>query len=369
MTPRLSTATRVTPVLPWVTVTSMLLVVSACPADSGSTDDDTAGATEGSADGGSGTAGSESGGPEECPGVSDPECTTSAACGNGEICVTCECVPQPEGCDDPGAADCLEDSDCGDLEACFDCVCLPACDQEAGDECATHEHCGEGRFCIDPPGDEACFCDDFDPMCPEDALCAADSDCMKGDVCEDCVCITPCDCESDEQCTAPATCDGCDCVVDGEDDPVDDCTDDLGPVACNPQIDIVSVVLDCAGGTFTASVGYAATPLLPDPPALVQRELNFENEAGDAVLGVFSTAGNGPAAGCQLIDPGVGLFDLGPGDSCEINGDGSRFDFVLSADSLAFPEDPIATVTVFSSTTEDPGYNVDEAGPYDVECD
>jgi len=123
-------------------------------------------------------------GPEACPGNPDPECTTAAACGNGEICVGCECVPQPEKCSSGNAfeQECLVGADCGPMEYCFQCECLSDCSNGPG-------------------------------------ACQTDDECSDGEVCTECKCVPPrCECGILTGCENPLdACDGCNCMACGSD--------------------------------------------------------------------------------------------------------------------------------------------------------
>ena len=309
-------------------------------ADSTSTGEDV---VDGSGDSTDGTAGTSGGMGCDAP---NPECTTGNACGNGEICVDCQCVPTPDECPDPATANCISDADCPSGESCGP-TCL----------CSNEE-------CADPKANQ----------------CTSSNDCPRGQQCafmggEGCDCYPPCECGDDEDppCDRGMTCDGCSCVaLPGETDPEDDCTDDFGDVTCNPSIDIVGTTVECLdGGDISVSVFYAETPVEPLPATNTVRTITFQDEAGDGSIGLFAVATTGPEPSpyeCDLVIPGVMVVPLGPGDSCGISPDGNTFEFVMSADSILDQAlGAVSTVDAFASSQE-PMFHSDRHEAVPVDC-
>ncbi len=292
----------------------------------------------------------------------DPACTTNAACGNQEICVQCECVPAPEGCD-PINGECIEDSDCGPNETCGDCVCLHACQMQKMAQCSSDSACDSGV--CDP---ESCTCE-VTPTCDDTNMCQSDTDCP-GATCDlsSCLCTEArCECGPDVgTCAEGESCDGCLCqAVPGTVDPTGDCDADGTPVECTETTDLVGTDVACDAGTITTTA-YFEFPVEPAPVTSMRRIVEYLDATGYLVLRLFASApGGGGPYECSVIVPGVMMTDLGPGDVCEINPDGS-FAFALSPQSAMLAVSPIATLFARSESGEP--YHYDDGDPIDNPC-
>ncbi|MEM6989624.1 MAG: hypothetical protein AAF721_03980 [Myxococcota bacterium] len=292
----------------------------------------------------------------------DPECTTSAACGNGELCSECMCVPIPSECGDSN--ECLEDSDCGPSEFCFDCACVHPCTMVDGASCLADDVCDSG------------VCDPRSCMCAEPGACTAADACQTDDDCtgsatcdlESCTCSEDCECGVEaETCREGTVCDGCNCnPLNGTLDPADDCDADGTPAECAPSLDLLATDVACDNGTITAVAQFDA-PVEPTPATPARRILECLGDDGFLKLRMYASApGDGAPYECSLIIPGVMMADLGAADVCEIAADGS-FSFALSPESAMMALDPITSVFARSEAS-DP-YYYDDGEPIPVVCE
>ena len=238
--------------------------------------------------------GSSEGGPADCPDNPDPECTTSNACGNNEICVACECVPEPEGCNDPAAANCVSNDDCPTNQVCTNCVCGSMCDETAPNECLVNADCSSGDCILDATN--VCICDPSMECDVAAGDCLGDSDCSVNEECIDCSCISTCECSLlDNPCEGPGlSCDGCNCVEcgSGEASPV---IQSLGEET--PEIVVLGTMLT---GNVTGEAGAC-----PDSLCVVEITNNFPFE-------VFFNASNNPMIDPLYFTPDEGMV---PGNS------------------------------------------------------
>ncbi len=270
-------------------------------------------------------------GPAECPDNPDPECTTSNACGNGEICAACECVPIPDDCSDPAAANCADSDDCGPLAFCSGCVCQSHC--EAGfSECLSDDECPGDSTCGFDETD-GCICsgtsepDTDDGGCFDDEDCASSESCVEGE----CVDAGACECGADNPCGNPLdTCDGCDCLScgSGQASPVDPVGEEFPEVVVSGTMisaDLSGLEEACADALCVVEIsnGLAANvffnalndEVFGDPVFLVPPEGTIE-PFGSAVLEVRANACNIPGDYMDTIflQNADDLLELGPVD-------------------------------------------------------
>lgn len=231
-----------------------------------------------------GSSSGSGGGPAQCPDNPDPECTTANACGNNEICVACECVPQPEDCSDPLTANCIEDEDCGDGRVCVACQCF---DDESGTTADVLDTTGD--YCSVLSGDE----------CESAADCSANEECMS------CTCVSNCECSLlDNPCADPGlSCDGCNCVAcgSGEASPVIQSIDQE-----TPEIVVQGTMLSA---NVTGEMGEC-----PDSLCVVEITNNFPFE-------VFFNAVNSPVLDPVYLSPDEGMLPASSTTILELRSD------------------------------------------------
>lgn len=264
---------------------SMLMCASGCPGEVDLQPPDE------NATGGEDTgSGSSDGGPAECPDNPDPECTTANACGNNEICVACECVPEPEGCDDPAAANCISSDDCPTNQVCSNCVCESMCDETAPNECLVDSDCPSGACILDAIN--LCVCEGGMECDVVAGDCLDDSFCSENEQCVDCACVSTCECDAqDNPCEDPGlSCDGCNCVAcgSGEASPV---IRSLGQTT--PEIVVFGTMISAS---VTGEAGEC-----PDSLCVVEITNNFPFE-------VFFNAVNNPIIDPVYLTPDEGIL-------------------------------------------------------------
>ena len=311
---------------------AVLLAVAGCERRGDSPQEGSTGSTPYGTGTGTGT-----GEEDVCPGVPDPECTTNAGCGLGEICSDCMCEPLPPECAGSPDPECVSDSDCEQLEVCTDCICNSICDEVDGSDCEEDADCSRDEACV------ACFClPSDDDGCPRDAVCLVDQDCALGESCVDCSCV------------APRT-----------DDPPNDCTDGKLPLDCIPDIDLLDIDVTCSEGDITVAATVAGGDPIAMPMGEQLRTVNFVTPNYGLIAMLETQALDGPYGPCTT--PG------GAGDSCGISADGTRWEFVLSAESRQEAEeafgDSIAEFDLsFFSSAEPFGIRDEHRAPLPANC-
>lgn len=133
---------------------------------------------------------------EESPQI---ECTSSAQCNLGNICVQNKCVAgcesvrdcpddmqcKPDAGDHGLCVDCILDNDCEESEKCVNNICLHVCTSDA--DCSSETdapYCDESGICVE---------------------CLADSNCDLGNICAGGSCVEGC--RGDRDCESPLVCD------------------------------------------------------------------------------------------------------------------------------------------------------------------
>lgn len=218
--------------------------------------------------------------PEACPGVTDPECTTDAPCGNDEECILCECRPTGTSCEDVPGAQCSGPDDCGDLAICVDCVCQTQCNPDS--ECFADADCGEAESCHNLFA-SGCGC--VADGCTAASACQIDSQCATDETCVDCECVAGCACAGDEDCVAPQTCDGCACV-----DPAMGCATGDAVAPNSPDVTV-------SGTTITGEI--SGNPA--DCPVLLC-SFSATNNTGDFVtIGVLESSPDDEIAPMPIV--------------------------------------------------------------------
>ena len=249
--------------------------------------------------------------------MADPECVTSNACGNNEICVNCACVPVEGECPDPGAANCNTNEDCPSFSACIDCVCIADCESMEDGECINDADCGDGGMC----DLQSCTCLGGDP--------------------------------GGSSTGSPP--------LEGETDPEDDCENDEGTAACVPTMDITLVASDCVKGDATVRVQTAAGMINDAPADYDTIEVFFEPD-DDGETHWVRAYGQGGAYVCDYRI-GAAYMPLGPADICELNAADGTFDFTLSSATSGVTFDEFSVQSHLSSP-----YLIDTAGPFPIDC-
>ncbi len=225
-------------------------------------------------------------------------------------------------------------------------------DKPPAEWCKSSDECEGAQTCIgiDTTGWGECGCDiDFNG-----ATCAFDGDCGADQTCE-----LTCTCSGSPDPTDPT-------VPEGEEDPVDDCTSEMAPRPCFPDIDITNVAVSCDQGTTTVRVTVAGGNPVPDPTGFHGRSAHFTGaDVSDDVILSAVASGNGSYS-CTLNADGVAQQPLGAGDVCGIAADGASWEFVLSPESAG---PGITDVAIeFMGLSPDSEYLEDVAGPFPTQC-
>ncbi len=227
-------------------------------------------------------------------GIAPPACDSNDDCDQGLVC-----REGPDGA--VGCFACATDGDCGKAQECEQGTLTCVFREGWGDECALHEDCPLGFFCVQglcQPGDlvvqcgalgqcpEGLRCNGGTRVCEEDIGCFQSEDCPQGEVCNPGTlrCEIRCTPETEQDiCAAREHC--------NEDGRCVECTtaEDCGPgLACNVAAgrctgsETCFTDRDCAAGLVC---NRATSTCTPPPPPCASNEDCLEDERCDLRTG------------------------------------------------------------------------------------